>query len=1191
MIRLRSTKLLSGVSALAVVASLGAIGSASAATTFTGANLFPPFDNTAEATSIAVTAHAVMNSDSAVEPDDGNSITNDFAMSGAGDKILINDSVLTGSILNNNAIVSSNADGIDVTNFSVIVGTINNGGLLQGGTNGLEINQSVLVGGIFNNIGATITGTNNGIIILNDAAVLGGISNEGAITGTSGDGIRMTGANVDFVGGITNFASGTITGHGTNNAAIDIGFPAQTSSFVGDITNTGTIQGLGGGTGIFVNTAAFGGNIVNNQGALITATSTSAIAVRINGGAFSGNITNSGQILATDANGIGVDIAATTVFVGNVTNNQGGLIQAASTALNISSTSFQGNVTNSGGIVSNSGNAIVVSATTFTGNITNDAGGSIQAGAANTGIVLSGPAFSGNVSNSGSISGNEGIQITGAAFTGNLTNNAGGAINGVATAVTWTGAAFTGDITNNGSIIGGAAAKGIDLLGTTLTGNVANGGFLSAGTALHVGATTTVTGAITNTGTIDGNTVGILIDGIVNGGIVNSGLIDPTSGIVVNGTVGSITNNSPGTIVGTVNAINLAGANAATTITENGGLIQGRNGLTITTALRLNNTFADTFNGNGGVLDGNVAADAGHLDSMQLNPSTSFTWLRGTANSLDQFNTGGAGWVVLGAGFRGDTLGEGVTVTSANSMTNAGKVYLDDNTAVALVNNLTLNSGTTLEYFVTSNAATHGHINAGGSANLDGSLIAFVDGANFASIGGNTFLYSNIITGARSGTFADVTTTSLFFNGQAIYHPAAVDLELDRISFNNALTLTGLTQNELSVGTALEQIYTGGGFGSDFTNLYNYLLSLPGGSQSQVTAIYDELAGAEHAQVQQATLRASEPFDTAIGQRLDEAKLNLRGSGWAENGERRYADAAQQRVMSDAAPPPSGSQGLLRGSSGISIWGRGYGDWTTVDGDAEAPGYKQNAGGIVGGLDFAVGENAVVGGALGWSTNNVDFSTPGDHADFNSFQFGGYGSYGFGRFYADGQVSFAFHDVTTTRELDLGFNTFVADASYNARAWTVAGEVGTVFKLGGVNLQPMVGVNYTDASTNGFIESGAGGFSLIVADANATSFTSTIGMRASGVWTVGGMKLVPDASLAWRHEFSDDHQSFTSAFLDDPTTQFSIISSRIKPDSAVVAAGVTAGVTKGLELFVDYNGVLNSDADSHNGSAGFRATW
>src|SRR5262249_53489554 len=157
------------------------------------------------------------------------------------------------------------------------------------------------------------------------------------------------------------------------------------------------------------------------------------------------------------------------------------------------------------------------------------------------------------------------------------------------------------------------------------------------------------------------------------------------------------------------------------------------------------------------------------------------------------------------------------------------------------------------------------------------------------------------------------------------------------------------------------------------------------------------------------------------------------------------------------------------------------------------------------------------------------------------------------RLYADAQVSFAFHDVTTTRELDLGFDTFIANANHNARAWTVAGEVGSVFRWGKVSLQPMVDVNYTGLSTDGSIDAGAGDFGLIVSGADTDSFTTTLGMRMSGLWTVGRTRLVPDAMIGWRHEFADDRQSFDAAFLDDPSTLFNIVSSKVSPDSAVVS--------------------------------------
>jgi fibronectin-binding autotransporter adhesin len=1109
MIRLRSTKLLSGVSAIAVLTMLG-VAPAHAALTFSGVNLYPPIVNTAESDTITVDTLALINSDDQTgSPDQGNSITNEIDMSGAGDKITIDDATLAGGILNRTGvtITSTDAAAVLLTNTAVMGGALINQGNLAGGTNGFEVNNSHVIRGMFNDVGATITGATNGVAIVNDSSWLGGISNEGSISGVGGDGVRMAGTLTDFAGGITNFEGGVFSGKGATAAGIDIGFGGAISSFTDDIDNAGVIQGLNGGRGIYVNATTFDGNISNREGGIIQGTGANAYGIYLFGGAFNGSIDNSGSILALGAGGRGVVVGGTTAFTGDVINNDVGIIRAAGAAVMASGTSFLGSIKNYGFIQSTGGNAIDVTTNSFTGDVYQQFGGTILAAA--TGIHITSTNFTGNVENHGSIQGAEGLRLD-------------------------TGAVLTGNIIQSGTVVG-TTGDGIRIRGT-------------------------VSGSVTNLEMLQGAVAGLANESTIAGGITNSG-----------------------TIVGTQQSIDLQLETGATTITQTAGLLQG--------TLRLDQSvteYDDTVNFNGGQLRGNI--DGGGGDD--INVAGNFAYVNGTADELDQV-TVNSGTAVFGSTAVG-VDGVGVTFTNTNALTvNGGTAYLDDNTTIGLNNDLTVNANGTLAYYLTSNTATHGQVNAGANANLDGTLRAVTDGTSFASIGGDTFTYTNIITGAVNGTFADVTTNSLFFDAQAIYHANAVDLELDRLSFNDVLTLGTLTHNQAQVGGALETIYTGGTFGTDFEDLFNYLMSLPSGSQSQVAAIYDELGGAEHAQVQQATLRATEPFDTAIGDRLDEGKLGLRGTGWAQNGETRYADAAQQqRMMSDAAPAQrSDSQGLLRGSTGVSIWGRGYGDWTDVDGDLEAPGYKQDAAGAVAGLDFLVGDNAIVGGAFGWSTNSLDFDTPRDHADIDSFEFGGYGSVGFGRFYADGQLSFAFHDVNTTRELDLGYDTFIAGANYNARTWTLAGEVGTVFRLGKLNMQPMVGVNYTGASTDGFIENGAGDLSLIVADADTNSFTSTVGMRFSGLWTVGGTRLVPDASIAWRHEFADTTQSFTAAFLEDPSTSIDIISSKVSPDSAIVNAGLTAGVTQGLELFVDYNGIINSDATSHNGSAGFRATW
>jgi hypothetical protein len=147
--------------------------------------------------------------------------------------------------------------------------------------------------------------------------------------------------------------------------------------------------------------------------------------------------------------------------------------------------------------------------------------------------------------------------------------------------------------------------------GTTQTGNIANSGLVESTSADGVDIDGVVTGSITNqsTGVIRGLADGIEVSGTVTAGITNSGTITGETGA----------------------AINLSGADAATTITQSAGLIQGGNGTSIGVALRLNNTFADAVSATGGTIDGDIVGGVGDSDDVTMNPASSFIYLRGTA--------------------------------------------------------------------------------------------------------------------------------------------------------------------------------------------------------------------------------------------------------------------------------------------------------------------------------------------------------------------------------------------------------------------------------------------------------------------------------------------------------------------------------------------------------------------------------
>src|SRR5262249_6937756 len=142
----------------------------------------------------------------------------------------------------------------------------------------------------------------------------------------------------------------------------------------------------------------------------------------------------------------------------------------------------------------------------------------------------------------------------------------------------------------------------------------------------------------------------------------------------------------------------------------------------------------------------------------------------------------------------------------------------------------------------------------------------------------------------------------LFFEAEAIFFADRVDIEVDRLSFTDVDLFPVMTHNEFAVANALDNVFDLGpgptGYGPDMQAVFRYLFSLPENGQALALHVFDQLDGSEYAQLEQVTLDILNPFNTYMGQRLDQAKFGAGGT-YASLAEPRYAQLSA--VMMDGS--------------------------------------------------------------------------------------------------------------------------------------------------------------------------------------------------------------------------------------------------------------------------------------------------
>ncbi|WP_127090056.1 autotransporter domain-containing protein [Aquabacter cavernae] len=261
-----------------------------------------------------------------------------------------------------------------------------------------------------------------------------------------------------------------------------------------------------------------------------------------------------------------------------------------------------------------------------------------------------------------------------------------------------------------------------------------------------------------------------------------------------------------------------------------------------------------------------------------------------------------------------------------------------------------------------------------------------------------------------------------------------------------------------------------------------------------------------------------------------------------------------------------------------TVWLQAYGGWGSTDATANTAEVTRSIGGVVGGLDVALGENWRVGLAGGYSQSSYSLEGLASSGGADSYDLAAYAGGQWDAFAVRLGAAYGWHDLSTNRTVVLpGFvDALSSDNSGNTAQ--VFGELAYGFALGAARIEPFAALSYVHLNLGGFTEAG-GAVALTGASLTQDNTFSALGARVSQSVALGAGTLTARGSLAWQYAFGDMNPVQTLAF--SGSTPFSVSGAPIGRNAALIGVGLDYRVSTTVSVGVAYSGAF-SDVGQDN---------
>jgi uncharacterized protein with beta-barrel porin domain len=1073
-------------------------------------------------------------------------------------------------------------------------GTTISGGTLNIAASG-SITSDVNNTATFNNAG-TVTGTlfNSGTAT-NSGTVTNGLTNLGAMTntGTINGGVSVSAGTLNT--GATSVINGGLDNAGIVSAQGQINGPIQNNinsfNVTGNLSSDSTFRnGSNGILNVNAGTYAIAGVVTNfGQIKVAAGTTLTATPAGITNGQFSGSIANKGTINGALTNS--GQVSNDGLYNGNVTNGGVGGIFNNATGIwngNVITNIGLSNITNNGIWNGNiqSNDLTINNNRTWNGTVSN-------VGTAPGGLVTF------NNSAAGTVSG----LVTNAGATTNSGTLNGGLSN------------IAGTTTNSGTINGGATVSGGTLNTTaTISGGLTNSatvnaaGIVNGPIANNAGIFTT-TGTLTSNSTFANGAGATLAVGAatytLHGLLTNSGALTVANGATLDASTGGVTNNAGGTITVAAGGTVKDDLNSAGVVTNGGAYVA--NIATNTGAGSITNTATGSWSGNvlsnaatitnSGVWTGNINSNTGTI-------TNNLTWT-GTVTNAGTFNNNAGATVsglltnTAGATTNNGALNGGATVSggtfagsgTVTNLTVSGGTFAPGNgtpgTFMTVTGNLAFQSGAL--YLVQLNPTTASFASVGGTASLNGTAAAVYLAGNYVSkkytvltaAGGVTGTFGSLVNTNVPANF----TSSLSYDANNAY----INLVLNFVPNPTPNFGSGLNVNQQNVANTL-------------VNFFNITGGIPLVFGALTPAGLTQASGELGTGVIQSSIKANDMFlnlllDPSVAGRAGGLASDPTASQFAADDEA-LAYAAKRK----ASPSERDAYAMATKASYLapqpvhrwSVWGAAYGGSATTDGNALLGSHDTTARayGVVGGADYKVTPDALIGFALAGGGTSFSIASALGSGNSDLFQAGVFGRQNIGAAYLSAALAYGWQDVTTNRTVTIA-GADVLRANFKAETFSARFEGGYRFATPLAGITPYVAAQAISFNLPAYAEqvlAGIGTFALNYGAQTTTATRTELGLRSDKSFAVQDGIFTLRGRAAWAHDYNSD-RAVTAVFQTLPGAAFVVNGARANPEGALVSAGAEMKWLNGFSLAATFEGEFSGNVTSYAGKGVAKYTW